>query len=286
MAATIERLIDSRKQVIDSPGPERNVSDGPAPKPANLIIASLERAERRLIVQYERPLAFSLLMIESSMYIPTIPTLSSAPQASDCGTPLIYVIEDDPALRDVLAVILERAGYDHATFDTAAAALASITPRKAGCLLIDLSLPDMPGLDLRKRLLANGCRQPFLVITGTKDMTMVVQAMQEGALDLLQKPVSHTQLLNGVARAVERDCQRRCVEGCIDSLTVRERDVLRLVAEGQPSKEIARQLCISPRTVDVHRHHILKKTGAQSFGQLLWGFQQSRANVTAGRFAF
>ncbi len=152
--------------------------------------------------------------------------------------------------------------------------------------MIDLSLPDMPGLDLRKRLLAKGCRQPFLVMTGTKDMTIVVQAMQDGALDLLQKPVSHTQLLNAVARAVERDCHRRSVEGCIDSLTVRERDVLRLVAEGQASKEIARRFGISPRTVDVHRHHILKKTGAQSFGQLLWVFQQSPANATAGRFEF
>jgi FixJ family two-component response regulator len=195
--------------------------------------------------------------------------MSRAPQAPDYGTPLIYVIEDDPALRDVLALILKRAGYDHATFDTAATALASITPRTLGCLLIDLSLPDMPGLDLRKRLLAKGCRQPFLVITGTKDMAMVVQAMQEGALDLLQKPVSHTQLLNGVARGVERDCHRRRVEGCIDSLTIRERDVLRLVAEGQPTKEIARRFGISPRTVDVHRHHILKKTGAQSLAQLL-----------------
>jgi RNA polymerase sigma factor (sigma-70 family) len=195
--------------------------------------------------------------------------MSRAPQAPDYGTPLIYVIEDDPALRDVLALILKRAGYDHATFDTAATALASITPRTLGCLLIDLSLPDMPGLDLRKRLLAKGCRQPFLVITGTKDMAMVVQAMQEGALDLLQKPVSHTQLLNGVARGVERDSHRRRVEGCIDSLTIRERDVLRLVAEGQPTKEIARRFGISPRTVDVHRHHILKKTGAQSLAQLL-----------------
>jgi RNA polymerase sigma factor (sigma-70 family) len=203
------------------------------------------------------------------MYIPTMPALSRASQAPDYGTPLIYVIEDDPALRDVLALILKRAGYDHATFDTAATALASITPRTLGCLLIDLSLPDMPGLDLRKRLLAKGCRQPFLVITGTKDMAMVVQAMQEGALDLLQKPVSHTQLLNGVARGVERDSHRRRVEGCIDSLTIRERDVLRLVAEGQPTKEIARRFGISPRTVDVHRHHILKKTGAQSLAQLL-----------------
>jgi RNA polymerase sigma factor (sigma-70 family) len=203
------------------------------------------------------------------MYIPTVPALSRAPQAPDYGTPLIYVIEDDPALRDVLALVLKRAGYDHATFDTAATALASITPRTLGCLLIDLSLPDMPGLDLRKRLLAKGCRQPFLVITGTKDMAMVVQAMQEGALDLLQKPVSHTQLLSGVARGVERDSHRRRVEGCIDSLTIRERDVLRLVAEGQPTKEIARRFGISPRTVDVHRHHILKKTGAQSLAQLL-----------------
>jgi two-component system response regulator FixJ len=95
-------------------------------------------------------------------------------------------------------------------------------------------------------------------------------------MDLLPKPVNHTQLLHSIARAVERDSHRRRVEGCIDSLTLRERDVLRLVADGQPTKEIARRFGISPRTVDVHRHHILKKTGAQSLAHLLRVFTQER----------
>jgi len=172
-------------------------------------------------------------------------------------------------MKELLGSFLKGAGYRHVTFGTGAAALDAITPRDVGCLLIDLTLPDIPGLTLRHRLLAKGCRQPFIVVTGMQDVGIAVQALQEGAVDLLQKPVNRARLLQSIARAVDRDCRRRCAESYYEKFTARERDVLKLVAQGQATKEIARRFAISPRTVDVHRHHILKKMEMQSFAQVL-----------------
>ncbi len=112
-------------------------------------------------------------------------------------------------------------------------------------------------------------------MTGSKDVSLAVQSLQEGAVDFVQKPYQQRQLLTRIAEAVDRDRKRRQAEHRLQCLTPREREVLRLVTEGYVTKEIARQCGISPRTVEVHRHNILQKTGVQSLAQLLYAFNRA-----------
>lgn len=181
----------------------------------------------------------------------------------------VYIVEDDADLREVLAWTLTTAGHRTVACDSGARALEVVTPKHPGCVLIDLCLPDMSGLELRTRLLANRCRHPFIVLTGSQDIALAVQSLQNGAVDFLQKPFDRRRLLQRVEQAIERDRSRRRIEGAMDALTDREREVLHLLADGGSTKEMAHRLAISPRTVDVHRHNILKKMGTQSLPQLI-----------------
>ncbi len=201
---------------------------------------------------------------------PQLSTSACAPRSISREAPAtIYVVEDDKDLRQVLTWILSCAGYESAACASAGQALELIVPYRPGCVLIDLHLPDMNGLELRKRLLAQGCRHPFIVVTGCRDVEMVVQSLKNGAVDYLQKPFDRQRLLECVRQAVEHDGSRRQIQRSIDVLTEREREILSVVADGSATKEIAHQFGISPRTVEVHRHNILKKTGAKSLTQLI-----------------
>ncbi len=191
------------------------------------------------------------------------------PSSSDEQSAIVYIVDDDRDLRDILGRTLNWAGYRHVACESGFHALESITPQHAGCVLIDLHLPDMTGLELRKRLLAQRCRHPFIVVTGSRDVSLAVQSLQEGAVDFVQKPFQQKRLLARIAEAVERDRSRREMERRVEALTDREREVLWLVAEGCVTKEIALRFGISPRTVDVHRHNILHKMEVQSLVQLL-----------------
>jgi two-component system, LuxR family, response regulator FixJ len=191
------------------------------------------------------------------------------PSPSEQQPATVYIVDDDHDLRDILGRTLNWAGYRHVACESGFHALESITPQHAGCVLIDLHLPDMTGLELRKRLLAQCCRHPFIILTGSGDVSLAVQSLQEGAVDFVQKPFQQRRLLARVAEAVERDRSRREIEHRVDGLTDREREVLWLVAEGHVTKEIARRFGISPRTVDVHRYNILHKMRVPSLAQLL-----------------
>ncbi len=181
----------------------------------------------------------------------------------------IYIVEDDADLRDTLIWTLQGTGLRPMSCDSGASALQTILPDVCGCVLIDLNLPDMNGLELHKRLLDKGCRQPFLVLTGCRDVALAVQSLQDGAVDFLLKPFSRERLLARVRQAVEHDREQHVFRRRIDTLTERERDILKLLAEGRATKEIANFFGISPRTVDVHRHHVLKKMGAPTLVQLV-----------------
>lgn len=199
------------------------------------------------------------------------------PSFSDEQPATVYVVDDDGDLRDILERTLNWAGYHTVACESGAQALESILPQQAGCVLIDLHLPDMTGLALRKRLLAKLCSQPFIILTGTREVSLAVQSFQEGAVDFVQKPYQQRQLLARIAEAVARDRSRREIERRMERLTGRERDVLRLVAEGYVTKEIACRFGISPRTVEVHRHNLLHKMQVQSLAQLFQVLNRHRA---------
>jgi two-component system, LuxR family, response regulator FixJ len=183
--------------------------------------------------------------------------------------PTVYIVEDDRDLREFLAWTLKGNGYRSVLCECGEKALNDISPDNFGCVLIDLSLPDMSGLDLQRELREGGCWQPFIVLTGSKDVSLAVESLKRGAVDLLQKPYDSAKLLQRVAQAVASDRDRRRLQFRLDRLTAREREILLLVAEGQATKEIAGRFQISPRTVEVHRHHIMKKMGATSLVQLI-----------------
>jgi two-component system response regulator FixJ len=172
---------------------------------------------------------------------------------------LVYIVEDEIDLREMLVAMVRCAGFSHVACASARQALDSIAPEQPGCVLIDLYLPDMNGLELRRRLVVRNCHQPFLVVSGSKDIGLAIQSLQDGAVDFLQKPFSSDRLLKGVARAMRREEDRRRLERRISALTDRELEILWLMTEGRSTKEIATVLGISARTVDVHRYHVLRK---------------------------
>jgi FixJ family two-component response regulator len=153
---------------------------------------------------------------------------------------------------------------------------ANYDPETPGCLVVDLRLPDMSGLELQRVAARQGSLHPFLIITGHGDVQTAVAAMRQGALDFIEKPFSRQQLLDRVQQAVNQDQQQRKlytqqqhVRGLIAALTGREREVLELVVEGKLTKEIARQLGISPKTVEVHRANVVRKMGADNVAELI-----------------
>ena len=188
----------------------------------------------------------------------------------------VYVIEDDDALRESLAGMIRSVGLHVQDFGHPRDFFANYDPQTPGCLVVDLRLPDMSGLELQRVAARQGSLHPFLIITGHGDVQTAVAAMRQGALDFIEKPFSRQQLLDRVQQAVTQDQQQRRlfeqqqhVRGLIAALTGREREVLELVVEGKLTKEIARQLGISPKTVEVHRANVVRKMGADNVAELI-----------------
>lgn len=172
-------------------------------------------------------------------------------------------------MRSLLTRLVGLAGFRYAACKTGKHGLENVDPDRHGCILIDLSLPDMSGLELRDRLLAKGCRQPFLIVTGHGSAAAAVRALHAGAIDFLEKPLDRQILLNGVRDAIERDWHARSLQLRLEKLTPREREILVLLVAGEATKPIARRLEIAPSTVDVHRHRILKKMEVPSLPHLV-----------------
>jgi FixJ family two-component response regulator len=194
---------------------------------------------------------------------------STKPRLTDPGEqPTVFIVEDDADILELIATMLSSVMLQVATCRTAAELLEACAPESAGCLLLDLDLPDMSGLELIQVLSARGCKQPFLVVSGQRDVGAAVQSLRLGAVDFLQKPFNHERLIEGVSKALERDCTWRKMRRQLDALTAREREVVQLLGTGRNTKDIGRLLCISPKTVDVHRAHILKKMGIDSAAEL------------------
>jgi two-component system response regulator FixJ len=187
----------------------------------------------------------------------------------------IHVVDDDPAVRDSLRMLLETSGYDVRVFDSAGAFLAS-QPQGIGCVLTDVRMPDIDGLELLRRLRAQETRLPVIVMTGQGDIAIAVRAMKAGAVDFLEKPFEDASLFEAVARALEQSERQRehaatSAEAAsrLAALTPREREVFDLLVTGLSNKAIANTLGGSPRTIEVHRARVFEKLRANSLPDLV-----------------
>jgi len=190
--------------------------------------------------------------------------------------PLIHVVDDEASLRRALVFLLESAGWRVAAHESADAFLAAWTePAPPGCLVLDIRMPRMSGLELQRVLNERGIHLPLIFLTGHADVSIAVQAMKHGACELIEKPFKDQVLLDVVGQAVRADLSRRdealarqALRTRLGKLSPREMDVARLIVAGLPNKAIGQRLEISERTVQVHRLHIMEKLGIHSAAEL------------------
>lgn len=189
---------------------------------------------------------------------------------------IVHVIDDDEAMRDSLSFLLETAGYGSCAYDSAATFLAAISTLSPGCIITDIRMPEMSGMELVQRLNERGVFHPVIVITGHADVLMAVEAMKAGVVDFIEKPFDDEVLLLAVRRALARGTDQQAerearteVLARIESLSGRERDVLDGLVSGRGNKVIAFDLGISPRTVEIYRANLMTKMGASGLSDLV-----------------
>jgi two-component system, LuxR family, response regulator FixJ len=190
--------------------------------------------------------------------------------------PTVFVVDDDRAMRESLSWLLDSVGLRVKSYATAADFLADHDPAQPGCLVLDVRMPGMSGLDLQAELARRGVELPTIVITGHAEVSMAVRAVKAGAIDFIEKPFSDQLLLDRVRQALEIDLEAREVRRRredarrrLATLTAREREVLNLVVAGKANKEIASALGVSPKTVEVHRAHVMSKMCVDSLAELI-----------------
>jgi FixJ family two-component response regulator len=184
----------------------------------------------------------------------------------------VFVIDDDASVRDSLALMLGLSGYKAALFADAEAFAEAWQPGWAGCVVADLRLPGMSGIELQAAMRHRGSRLPFIIITAHGDVATARAAFRAEAVDFLEKPFDHAQLRAAIENAFSREqlrLRREADAGRLSSLTPRERDVLEQAAKGLHAKEIAASLGISPRTVEVHKTRIMEKLGVRNVTELV-----------------
>jgi FixJ family two-component response regulator len=189
--------------------------------------------------------------------------------------PCVYIVDDDHAVRDSLGMVFENAGLAYESYDSAEAFLHGYCPGKPGCLLLDVNMPGMNGDELQAELKRRNLHLPIIFLTAYGDIPMTVRAMQAGAVDFLTKPPSSKLLLERVQTVLqdeaakhEKSCEEQVLCQRLDCLTSRELEVMSLVVAGHANKEIAKQLGISYRTVEIHRARVMEKTGAGNLLEL------------------
>lgn len=190
--------------------------------------------------------------------------------------PTVFVVDDDPAMRHSLAWLLESVALRVEVYGSAEAFLAAVDPSRLGCLVVDVRMPGMSGLELQDTLVRRGCPLPVIVITGHGDVPMAVRALRAGAVDFIEKPFNDQQLLDRVQEAMHRSrvlaadaARRRVAATRLARLTPRERQVADLVSAGKPNKIIAHVMNLSPKTVEVHRHNVMDKLEVASVADLI-----------------
>lgn len=189
---------------------------------------------------------------------------------------LVYIVDDDRAVRDSLSLLLNSVGISNQTFDSAAAFLEAFEPNRIACLVADIRMPVMSGLELQQKLNARRSGIPIIFITGHGDVPMAVNAMKDGAIDFLTKPFRDQDLLDRVRGALsgakaefESRQQLQEVRERLQSLTPRETEVMELVVKGSANKVIAMDLGVSQRTVELHRARVMQKMSVRSLAELV-----------------
>ncbi len=188
----------------------------------------------------------------------------------------VFVVEDDASMRNALKNLLRSVGLESQQFASAHDFLEAELPNKPSCLILDVRLPGLSGLDLQKELASAGIHMPIIFITGHGDIPMSVRAMKAGAIEFLTKPFRDQDLLDAIQAALTQDSARRMEEAALadlksrfESLTSRERELLSLIISGRSNKHVAAEIGTSEITVKVHRRHLMQKMRAETFADLL-----------------
>jgi FixJ family two-component response regulator len=189
---------------------------------------------------------------------------------------IVFIVDDDAGVRSSIRLLLRSVGITATPMASAQEFLASFDPDQPGCLVLDIRMPQMSGMELQQQLNLRGAIIPVIFITGHGDVPMAVEAMQHGAFDFLQKPFRDQDLIDRIQKALARDRENRAalrqhdaIRARFESLTPREREVLELMVQGRQNKVMAGDLGLSQRTVEIHRAHVMEKMGANSVAQLV-----------------
>ena len=192
------------------------------------------------------------------------------------SNPVVMVVDDDTGVRNAMRSLLKSVGLNSQLHGSAQEFLSTYNPSQAGCLVLDIRMPGMSGLELQQELNIRGATIPVIFMTGHGDVPMAVEAMQHGAFDFLQKPFRDQDLLDRIQKAIARDAKLReslgeheKIRARLGSLTEREREVLDLMILGKQNKAIAQDLGVSPRTIEIHRARVMEKMDVQSVAELV-----------------
>ncbi|MEM7806390.1 MAG: response regulator transcription factor [Pseudomonadota bacterium] len=191
-------------------------------------------------------------------------------------TAIVALVDDDPAVRDAVSFLLETVGIKCCSYASADAFLDGHDPASTSCIVLDIRMPGMSGLELQEELVRRGWKAPIVFITGHGDIAMAVRAMRNGAFDFIQKPFQDQELIDSINAALviarsQRQSMRDVGElrEAFETLSPREREVMGLVTEGKPNKVIAFDLGVSQRTVEIHRARVMQKMGARNLAELV-----------------
>ncbi len=192
------------------------------------------------------------------------------------ATPLVTIVDDDEGMRESVGEILRSVGIDSVGFGSTAELLAATVPNRPGCLILDVRLPGLSGLELQAKLASAGNRKPIIFMSGYGDIPMTVKAMKAGALDFLQKPFRDQDIIDAVTAAIEKDREQRSqfsatmeISKLAATLTPRETQVMHAVVRGLLNKQIAHELQLSEITVKIHRGNVMRKMKSASVADLV-----------------
>ena len=190
--------------------------------------------------------------------------------------PLVHVVEDEPAILTLFRNMGRIRGFDIATYSTKTAFLQSFVVTRPGCVVLDLNLPDGTGIEILEKLAEQGCRMPVIFMSGMAKVSEAVAAFKLGSLDFVEKPFDLDVMIDTIESAIATDMEQRNSSACFEEisrrlarLTPRENEVMELVVQGEPNKAIAARLGLSPKTVEVHRANVMRKSEANSVAELV-----------------